>query len=174
MSFSTGSMIAASARLALVYHQRLAEGIPAESFASLARVGGQTIDANHPAFIVGHLSIYPSRIVAELGGDASGIQPTAHYNELFSPSASCVDDPDRSIYPAKEELMGKLIEGYQAAIDSLEAADDAAFTVENSNEKMRGKFASVGAMHGFYVGGHFMLHMGQLSTWRRAMGLGSA
>ena len=167
-------MIAASARLALVYHQRLTADVPDEKFASLARVGDVVIDANHPAFIAGHLSIYPNRIVSELGGDASAIMPTAHYDELFSPSASCVDDPDCSIYPGKAELIERLVASYEAAIEALEAAPNSAFEQENSNENMRGKFASVGAMHGFYVGGHFMMHMGQLSTWRRVLGMPAA
>lgn len=174
MTFSTGSMIAASARIALSYNERLTTDVPEEKFASMARVGDVVIDANHPAFIAGHLSIYACRIVEELGGDASAIKPTAHYDQLFSPSASCVDDPQCSIYPAKSELVENLTTAYQAAIKTLEAAPDEIFTRENPNESMRGKFASIGAMHGFYVGGHFMMHMGQLSTWRRIMGMGSA
>ena len=174
MTYSTGSMIAASARLALVYNQRLTQDIPAGDFAAMARVGDTTIDANHPAFILGHLAIYPARIVSELGGDASGIEPSERDDELFSPKASCVDDPDGSIYPGKDELIQRTVKNYEAAIEALESAPNDAFSVANSNEAMRGKFASVGAMHGFYVGGHFMMHMGQLSTWRRIMGLGSA
>ena len=48
------------------------------------------------------------------------------------------------------------------------------FLLENPNERMRAKFPTNGAMLAFYVGGHFMLHMGQLSAWRRAVGLGPA
>ena len=36
------------------------------------------------------------------------------------------------------------------------------------------RFPTKGAALGFYVGGHFMMHMGQLSAWRRAMGMGAA
>ena len=36
------------------------------------------------------------------------------------------------------------------------------------------KFPTAGAMLGFYVGGHFMIHIGQMSAWRRAVGLGPA
>jgi hypothetical protein len=32
----------------------------------------------------------------------------------------------------------------------------------------------VGALVSFYLGGHVMNHVGQLSAWRRAMGLPSA
>ena len=165
-----GSMIAASARLGLGYLDRLAGDVSAEHFSRLAVAGDQTVDANHPAFILGHLSIYPSRVVKELGFDASGVEPSAEYLDLFAPGNPCVDDPDGNRYPGKDELLTKVRTGYEAAIDALQRADDAAFRQPNPNEKMASKFATVGAMHGFYVGGHFMMHMGQLSTWRRVMG----
>ena len=60
-------------------------------------------------------------------------------------------------------------------IDALiEQAEDEVFQQQNPNEAMREKFATIGAMHGFYVGGHFMMHMGQMSAWRRMAGLGPA
>ena len=171
MNTPFGEMIAASSRIALSYLDRLTDGIDAADFGKLARCGGTVIDANHPAFIVGHLSIYPSRIIDELGGDAGRVAPGDVYENLFSPSAECRDDPDATIYPPRSELIQRCRSGYEAAIAALQSADDDAFRRPNANEKMRAKFATTGAMHGFYVGGHFMMHMGQLSTWRRAMGL---
>jgi hypothetical protein len=112
--------------------------------------------------------------VEQLGGDASGLAPSAKFLELFSKDAKCVDDPDGTIYPAMDEIVAALLKGYSAAVDALESAPDATFQVANPNEAMRGKFPTIGAMHTFYVGGHFMLHMGQMSAWRRAVGLGAA
>ncbi len=62
----------------------------------------------------------------------------------------------------------------QAAIAALEKAEDSVFEQQNPNEGMRQKFATIGAMHGFYVGGQFMMHMGQMSAWRRMAGFGPA
>jgi hypothetical protein len=167
-------MIAASAHLALNYAKRLSGDVPAQKFASFARVGDTVIEANHPAFIFGHLALYPTRIIAQLGCDAAKSAPTADDEKLFSHQAKCLDDPEATLYPHKDILVERLINNTLAAIEALEAADDSVFRPENPNEAMRTKFPSVGAMHGFYVGGHFMLHMGQLSTWRRIMGLGPA
>lgn len=169
-----GSMIADSARISISYAERLTSGVTAEQFARFAEVGGTTIESNHPAFVLGHLSIYPCRIVEDLGGDASSIKPSEKYEALFSPSATCLDDPEGKLYPAMDEIAEKFFAAHQAAIEALLAADDSAFAVENPNEAMRGKFATKGAMHAFYLGGHVMIHMGQLSAWRRAMGLGKA
>lgn len=167
-----GSMIADSAKLSLGYAEKLVTGIPADQFARFADVGGQRIESNHPAFVLGHLSIYPSRIVADLGGDASAITPSEKYEALFSPSATCLDDPDATLYPAMEEIKEKFFAAHQAAIEALRDADDEKFAAENPNEKMRAKFGTKGSMHAFYLGGHVMIHMGQISAWRRAMGMG--
>jgi len=169
-----GPMIADSANLCIGYAQRLLQGIQANQFGSYARVGDSIIESNHPAFIFGHLSLYPVRVVGELGGDTTSVQPSDSYQELFSPKARCQDDPEQSIYPAMEEITDKFFAGHAQAIEMLSSADDAAFQVENPNEKMRAKFATLGAMHAFYFGGHLMIHLGQCSAWRRAMGLGSA
>lgn len=169
-----GPMIAASARIGLGYADRLIQDVTPDQFARFANVGGTIIHSNHPAFIYGHLSIYAPRIVEQLGGDASGLTPSAKFQELFAKDAKCVDDPDGSIYPAMNAVVTALQKGYTAAVDALENASDDIFHEANPNEPMRGKFPTIGAMHAFYVGGHYMFHMGQMSAWRRAIGLGAA
>ena len=167
-------MIAASCRLGLGYAERLLKDVTPDQFARFATVGDKTIESNHPAFIYGHLSLYAPRVIEDLGGDTARFAPSARFNELFSKDAKCVDDPDGSIYPPMDEITSALMGGYQAVAAALDGAPDDVFTVENPNDAMRAKFPTKGAMHGFYVGGHFMLHMGQMSAWRRMMGLGPA
>ncbi len=169
-----GPMIASSARLGLGYARNLLKDIKPEEFARFARVGGTVIESNHPAFILGHLSLYPPRVITELGGDASKITPPQQYEELFSHQAKCVDDPDGSIYPPMDQIMAMMLSGYEAAEQILSVSEDRKFLESNPNERMRERFATKGAMHGFYVGGHLMMHLGQLSAWRRAMGKGPA
>lgn len=174
MSNNIGPMIAASARLGLGYAGRLLSDIPDDKFATFARVGNGMIHSNHPAFVCGHLSLYAPKILADLGLDNASIQPPDSYQTLFSKDAQCEDDADRKRYPAAEELRTTLIDGYTAVANALQQADDEIFLGENPNEVMRGKFPTTGAMHGFYVGGHFMIHMGQVSAWRRAIGMSPA
>jgi len=166
-----GEMIADSARLSVGYAERLLNDVSPSQFARFAELGGKVVQSNHPAFVFGHLSLYPSRIVEELGRDASAVKPSDAYNELFSPSAQCVDDPDGTIYPEMDEITANFFQAHQAALDALLNAEDSAFQVENPNEKMRAKFGTKGAMHAFYMGGHIMIHMGQLRAWRRVVGL---
>ncbi|MCM2369918.1 DinB family protein [Aporhodopirellula aestuarii] len=167
-----GSIIAASARMSVAYAERMLKDIPPSQFARFAEAGGQVIESNHPAFIFGHLSLYPCRVVSEVGGDASAITPSSKFEALFSPSAKCLDDPDGTLYPSMDEITSKFFKAHEVAIEVLMTCDDAVFAGENPNERMRPKFATIGAAHAFYLGGHAMLHMGQLSAWRRAVGLG--
>jgi len=169
-----GPMIAASAKLGIGYAERLLKDVTPEQFARFASVGGTVIESNHPAFIYGHLSLYAPAVIEQLGGDAGHLLPSAKFEQAFSKDAKCVDDPDGLIYPPMADVTSALLDGYRAAVVALENAEDAMFTTENPNAAMREKFPTQGAMHAFYVGGHFMLHMGQMSAWRRAIGLGPA
>lgn len=169
-----GHTISASTRLAMGYVDRLLTDVTVENFARFASCGGVTIESNHPCFILGHLSLYGPRVVKELGGDMAGIEPTSAFQDAFSKSATCVDDPDGSIYPSMDEVVGAFRAGQERAISVLEQTSDEIFKTENPNEPMRGKFPTMGQMHAFYLGGHLMMHLGQFSAWRRAVGLGSA
>lgn len=175
MSRSTGLCIADSLQLCLGYAERLLTDVTPEMFARYANVNGQMIESNHPAFVYGHLSIYPERIVSQLGHDASAVAPSERFQELFNPSAKCQDDPDGTLYPSMEEITSTFTRNYNAALEVLKSADDAAFQGENPHEgRLRELFPSIGSMHAFYAGGHVMMHLGQVSAWRRMMGLGPA
>lgn len=169
-----GPLIADSAKISLSYAQRMLAGIEPTRFARFATVGGVAVTSNHPAFVYGHLSLYACRVVEQLGGDATAIKPSDEFVAAFSHTATCVDDPDGTVYPPMGEITERVLTGYQLAIDTLLNADDALFLVPNVNEAMRSKFATNGSMQAFYVGGHVMIHMGQVSAWRRMMGLGPA
>ena len=169
-----GLAIAASTKLGMSYADRLLSGVAADQFARFASPGGVAIDSNHPCFILGHLSLYAPRVVEELGGDVSGIAPNEEFVKLFGKGSKCVDDPDGSVYPSMEQVVVVFRAAHQRAIEVLERTSDELFRAANPNEAMRDKFSTVGAMHNFYLGGHLMMHMGQFSAWRRAMGMGPA
>ena len=169
-----GPMIAASAQIGIGYGERLLKDIKPEQFARFAKIGDTVIQSNHPAFIFGHLSLYGCRVMENLGVDATDHQPTEVFTNVFSHQAECLDDPDGAIYPAMDEITEAFFSSYKAAVETLNNAPDERFGEENPNEVMRDKFPTKGAMLGFYVGGHVMMHIGQLSAWRRAMGLGPA
>jgi hypothetical protein len=170
-----GAILAASGNLGILYAERLLEGVEPEQFARLARPGGQVVQSNHPAFILGHLALYPPRIMRMLGQPAGETAVPDDYEALFKAGNECRDDPAGSIYPKADELTRRFFAGYRAAINAISTADDTALTQPNPTEgRARELFPTIGAAIGFYIGGHVQNHLGQFSAWRRAMGLSPA
>lgn len=168
-----GAMVADAGSVSQRYANRLVAGIPEDRFARLAAIAGQTIQSNHPAFALGHLCLYPAKVLELLGRPgAAGVQPPSNYEALFSKTASCQDDPTASIYPSAAEIIDFFNSSYRVAFDALRAADDAAFAAENPvDTPIREICPTLGSMLTFYVTGHVATHLGQISAWRRMQGL---
>lgn len=175
MSRSFGNSIADSLNMSLTYGKRMLTGVTPLIFAKFARPGNQVIESNHPAFVYGHLSLYAARIIDQLGGDSSSIQPSEKFQALFSKDAKCQDDPEGTIYPPMEEITDAFYQGYDAAMAALRAAPDEAFQAPNPmGGRLTELFPTIGSMQAFYVSGHLLMHLGQISAWRRMQGLGAA
>lgn len=173
MSRSIGNCIADSLDLCVGYAERLLKDVTAENFGRQASPGGTPIDSNHPAFVLGHLALYAPRILRDLGVEATAVP--AGFDAVFSKDAKCADDPQATIYPPMESVKAVFFEGYRAASAALRAAADDTFQRPNPNPgRLAELFPSLGSMHAFYCGGHMMMHLGQLSAWRRMAGLGAA
>jgi hypothetical protein len=165
-----GPVIASSGSLALGYAERLLKDVRPEQFGRLARVGGQVLQSNHPAFIFGHLSLYPDRVLTQLQRTPLGVPPG--YATLFAAGCECKDDADGSLYPPMQELTERFFAGYRAAVAAVAAADDAPLIRPNPAEgRLRELFPTLGPVFSFYLGGHVFSHLGQMSVWRRAVGL---
>lgn len=170
-----GAAIAPAGQLALLYAERLLKGIRNEDFARFARPGGTPVASNHPAFIVGHLGLYPAQVLRLLGRPAGPAAVPEGWEALFKNGVECRDDADGRIYPKMEALTHWFFEGYRAALGALAQADDALLSGPNPVEgRMRELFPTLGALLAFYIAGHTQSHLGQLSAWRRMMGLPAA
>lgn len=170
-----GTLIADSANVGLRYAKRLFVGIPENRFARFAAPGGEVVSANHPAFIVGHLSLYPVKVVELLGQDSRSSTPSPEWIRLFSKDAKCVDDPQESIYPAMNEVTEFFFRSYDAALAAMRLADDALLSSDNPvDTPLKQVCPLLGSMLTFYLIGHVNSHLGQLSTWRRMEGLPAA
>ena len=172
MSRSLGNVIADSLQLSLNYADRLLKDIPAARFARLAAPGGQIVQSNHPAFLIGHLSLYAPRIVEQLGGDAAVLIASPAIQQSCSKDAACQDDPHGTIYPSMAEIAEAFYRGHRAALTALKDASDDLFQTPNpTGGRTTELFPTIGSMHALYCGGHLMYHLGQLSAWRRMEGL---
>lgn len=171
----TGKSIAGAANFSVSYGEALLKDIKPEQFARKPVVNGKTIDCNHPAWVYGHLAIYAAR-VCELTGIAPGpTAVTAGWSDLFRNGTPSTDDANGQLFPPMEQITRHYIDGYKYLISKLPEVDDAVFAKPNPGT---GRFAemapTIGAVVAFLMSGHPMSHLGQVSTWRRCVGLGSA
>jgi hypothetical protein len=172
MDRSMGNTIADSLQLSLGYAERLLKDVAADRFARFATPGGQTVESNHGAFVMGHLCLYAPRITQQLGRSDLVQSPPERFENIFSKDAKCVDDPDGSIYPPMSEVAEYFTAAYGKALTALCEVDDTVLQKPNpTGGRMSELFPTLGSMHAFYVGGHMMMHLGQMSAWRRMLGL---
>jgi hypothetical protein len=172
---SMGEMISRLGLISVGMGEKQLAGIDAKVFARKARgEGGRVIDSNHPAFVFGHLALYPAGWLPMLGLDPGLCSKPAGFEDLFAAGKECRDDPDRTIYPSMETITSAFFATHKPVLEAIAKVDDAVFARENPREQSRARFPTIGFAMTFYVTSHMMLHFGQVSMWRRAYGLGSA
>jgi hypothetical protein len=157
------SSILAASDLNLGLAKMLAADIPADQWTTQF---GKMI--NHPAWQYGHMAVAAQGAVKSLGGDA---WLDDSWGELFGIGSTPVADASK--YPGNDELLAALVESHTRAKPLFEQADDALLAKELEAERARKRFGTVGNLVVFLLTGHEMFHLGQLSHWRRAAGLGS-
>lgn len=153
-------------RRTLVYADLLVKDIPPDKFAYMPLP-----NLNHPAFNMGHLSLYPNRIFVMIGQPELVVEQPG-YSDRFRAGVACVADDGR--YPHKDEILEYFLERYTTLGDVLAQTPDEVFSRENPLEgRMREIFPKVGIGVNFMLNNHLMSHLGQISAWRRVIGLGS-
>ncbi|MCB0337018.1 MAG: hypothetical protein KDD62_11960 [Bdellovibrionales bacterium] len=131
---------------------------------------GIVINLNHPAFVMGHLCVYPEKIFTLLDQDISSVAAPAGFKELFLKGKECVHDPDCSIYPHKEIIVQSFENGYRSVIEVLPQIPDSGFFKANPYQDSLDRFPTAGAFVSYLLSGHMGVHLGQVSSWRRVMG----
>ena len=86
-----------------------------------------------------------------------------------------MDDPEGTIYASRDEIIQVFQQGYAHVAQALREASGEILQQPNpAGGRMTELFPTIGSMHGFYVGGHMMMHLGQVSAWRRMQGMAPA
>lgn len=159
------SLIVPSLRMSMGYADQLVRDIPAEKFAHLPAK-----NINHPAWCMGHLSLYAERLL-ELVGRAELAAPEARFVELFKAGTPCTDGQPADL--GKEAIMRRFRERWEVAASVLpDVSDERLFAANPMEGRMKELLPTVGAAVVFLCGSHHMMHLGQISTWRRLVGLG--
>ena len=168
MTTHIGPLLGRGVRFVAGFVDMMLKDVTPEIFARMPE--GLTI--NSPAFNIGHLSIYPDKAL-EMIGRPELAAPDERYVELFEAGKPCVDDADGAAYPPMAEIVARYKERYTALAGALDETPDDVFARENPWERMRDRFPTVGDAASFVSVSHAMMHFGQISAWRRTMGLGS-
>lgn len=160
-----GPAIAPSLRMTLGYAESIVRTIPTDRFSHMP-----CADMNSPAFCIGHLAIYASR-----AGEAMGVKiapAPSVWMDLFKNGAPCVDKAGH--YPAKDVLVTEFLRGWNEVAEALPSVSDATFAAPNPVASLAQRLPTTGALLTFLCLAHNMVHLGQISAWRRVVGLGSA
>ena len=161
------SYVLSGMNIGLGYADALTKTIPADKFAHFPAK-----DVVCPAFYLAHLAIYPHRALAMLGRPDLVVPNPAGWDDRFKAG---VEAKPEHAYPSKDEVMAHFDAGYRAVAKALETAPDSVFAEENPAEgRFKEMFPQKGGAITFLCIGHMQMHLGQVSTWRRVMGLGSA
>lgn len=167
-------LIVTAGRRPQKHAENLLRDIRPEQFARKPNVNGRIIDTNHAAFNFGHLALYPARIVQLVGQDLDAVAVPAAWPGLFQAGTACSDDVAGNVYPPMAEISAAFFRGYEGALAAVARADEGIFARPTPEERYRTMFPTIGAAVLMLLNNHVMGHLGQVSTWRRCMGLGPA
>ena len=81
--------------------------------------------------------------------------------------------PERDKYPSKAELWDAYQAAYQRIVDVVKTASEEDLAREFPNPRLRASLPTVGVAMIHILTTHQGQHLGQLSAWRRALGLPS-
>ncbi|NOG53794.1 MAG: DinB family protein [Planctomycetes bacterium] len=165
MGTTLPQVIAHNLTLGIGYAEGLVRDIPEEKFASMPFP-----NMTHPAWCLGHLSLSPDRILTQTG-HSDLAQVNDDYERLFTEGSECLDDPECSIYPKKDEIVARFVDRHRVMVSVLPDLGDDLLAAPIKNEGMREMFPSNAYMLNFVLTSHVMAHLGQISTWRRCYGL---
>ena len=120
---------------------------------------------NHPAWLLGHVGTYHDVIASLLLGESFDNPWDSACGKNSTPSA------DRSLYQSKEELLKHHDVAAALASKIIAEAKPEAWARAMDHPTWGKQFATVAPAVVFLATTHQSLHLGQLSGWRRAMGL---
>jgi hypothetical protein len=166
--------ILSPAKRARNYAEGLTKGITSDKAARKPVGPSGPIDTNTPVFVYGHLALYPARLLNVVGMDGASIACPASWDALFKAGVACHDDASGSIYPSWDEVREKFFSATDRALTELAKLHDAQLLARTPEERWRESFPTIGSAVSFLLLAHPMMHLGQVSAWRRFQGLPSA
>lgn len=126
---------------------------------------GSAAIANHPAWVLSHLNIYLPIMVALIEGKTFADPKTHEFGMQSRPEL------DRQRYAGKQTLLDEFLTAHEQVITSLRREGAAALERETTLERWKPIMPQVGMVLPYLMLVHENTHLGQLSAWRRIIGL---
>lgn len=165
------TLLIPAANQVLIYGKKLLADIPATKFARKPLQDGVITAINHPAFQYGHLSLYPERIAALFDLPKDGVKNPQGFKELFIKGSSCEDDILGNIYPSMQAITDHFFSAHQELLKLLSNVPDEVYYRVNQEEATKDRFELIGSFVLYLLTAHANTHFGQVSAWRRCVGL---
>ena len=121
---------------------------------------------NHPAWILGHLAYSADAAVGALGGTKTLARD---WIVRFGPGSKL--SALRTDYPAGEKLLRVVEERFDQARQLAAVVPPEQVARPNPNARLKEGLPTVRDAVAFLLTGHLGVHLGQLSAWRRMIGL---
>jgi hypothetical protein len=126
--------------------------------------GGKTA-----GWLLGHMAV-----TGDFGRRICGLKPMCpkEWRAMFNPGT--FPSTDAATYPPMAELRDTMVGVYRDLFANGPSAGEDALTAPNPYTPASGAFATAGEFAAYLMTGHLGHHLGQLSAWHVAAGLGSA
>ncbi|WP_437204709.1 DinB family protein [Planctomicrobium sp. SH664] len=121
---------------------------------------------NHPLWTLGHLAVSADSCLGRFGSEKT-LPET--WGKLFGPGSTPTSNP--ADYPSRQELLAAVEERYATLCALVSGWTQAEAGQANPHPRLKEKLPTVEGLAAFILTGHYGIHLGQLSMWRRTMGL---
>ncbi|MEM9346194.1 MAG: DinB family protein [Planctomycetota bacterium] len=153
----------------LGYARRLVDDLTPEQMTAQPGTGAAV---NHAAWVLGHLAL-----VAHVNGASYllGLD-VAPESSVLGPDdfgGGSTPKPDAALYPDKDKLLGLLASGHARVAEALARRTAGELDQPTPHPGLAARFPRFGGALTHVLVRHEMLHLGQLSAWRRVQGLPS-
>ena len=141
--------------------RRLIEDVPDEMMTrQVAAV------VNHPVWVIGHLTQSCEAIGGELG-----IKPwlPVDWRQKFGTGSMPI--VERGKYPSKADLLNSLADAQRRVVAGLNVMGEQGLSAPLPDIRYREVFPTIGQAVLHVLTAHAALHVGQLTVWRRTVGL---
>lgn len=123
--------------------------------------------SNHPAWVLSHLNVYIPIICSVIKGEEFDDPKPHKYGMLSKPVT------DANEYLTKEELVESFVNGHDQVAELLGNSDETVFSQPVRLPRWKEVMPLAGVALPYLMLNHENGHLGQVSSWRRILGLPS-